>query len=142
MFTSCCAAGRSRSRSFSRSRSPRPRGRARSRYVSVFLKQYSTNMHCGTIFIKSWHAYTAGHTHLPRKDGMTTLLHQEQRKSTEGRLGRVRNTMGISGDHAPLMTKVIGAVQPMVMMSKLSVCFYLYISYTLDLMYVSIFALH
>jgi hypothetical protein len=33
---------------------------------------------------------------------MTTLLPQVQRKSTEGRLGRLKNTMGIrTGDYTP-----------------------------------------
>jgi hypothetical protein len=49
---------------------------------------------------------------------MTTLLPQGQRKSTEGLLDRLKNTMGIrSGDRIPLMTEVIGVVQLMVMMS-------------------------
>jgi hypothetical protein len=124
------AAGRSRSCSYSRSRSPRPRGRARSRYISVFLKQYSTIMPCAVMLIKKCHPYIVGLTPLPREGGMTTLLPQGQRKSTEGHLGRLKNTMGIrSGDHIPLMAEVIGVVQLMVMKSKLYFCFccwYLY----------------
>jgi hypothetical protein len=59
---------------------------------------------------------------------MTTLLPQGQKKSTEGLLDRLKNMMGIrSGDRIPLMTEVIGVVQLMVMMSKLSFCcWYLY----------------
>jgi hypothetical protein len=59
---------------------------------------------------------------------MTTLLPQGQKKSTEGLLDRLKNMMGIrSRDRIPLMTEVIGVVQLMVMMSKLSFCcWYLY----------------
>jgi hypothetical protein len=63
--------------------------------------------------------YITGHTPLPRKGVMTTLLpHQGQRKS-QGHQNSLKKMTGIRrGDPILLMTEMIAVVQTTVMMSK------------------------
>jgi hypothetical protein len=65
--------------------------------------------------------YTIGHTPLPRKGMMTTVLpHPGLRKSTRGHQNSLKKMTGIRrGDPILLMIEMIAVVRTTVMMSKL-----------------------